>query len=56
MPEEPKKAAAVSSSGSGQTGLFGGGEQVDAHSVKVSRALDYRYRLVFLYRLCVWLD
>ncbi|KAF6025310.1 LRRC40 [Bugula neritina] len=41
MPEEPKKAAAVSSSGSGQTGLFGGGEQVDAHSVKVSRALDY---------------
>ena len=41
--EDSKPAAAVQKAGtSGQSGLFGGGDQIDAHSVKLSKALDYR--------------
>lgn len=39
-----KPTPAVQKAGtSGQSGLFGGGDQIDAHSVKLSKALDYRY-------------
>ena len=41
--EDSKPVAAVQKAGtSGQSGLFGGGDQIDAHSVKLSKALDYR--------------